>query len=614
MTDYLPTTREEVEQKGWDRLDFVLITGDAYVDHPSFGAALIGRLLESRGYHVGIISQPDWRDVASFRVLGRPRLGFLITSGNVDSMVNHYSAARHRRKTDAYSPGGKTGLRPNRALLVYASCAKQAYKKVPVILGGLEASLRRFSHYDYWSDKVRRSVLVDSKADLIVYGMGERAVLEIAERLDAGEEIGSITTVRGTSYRCSLEALPDVGPGEVVELPSFETVKQDRRAYAAAFNQSYRNTDPFSAKTVVEPYDNQYVVQNPPSYPLESEELDELYELPYTRNAHPKYAGLGGVPAEEEVKFSLVSSRGCFGGCSFCSLTFHQGRIVQSRSHESLIREAETLARHPEFKGYIHDVGGPTANFRHPACRKQLSAGACSDKQCLYPDFCGNLEVDHSDYLSLLRKLRSLDGVKKVFVRSGIRFDYLMADSDDTFLRELCEHHISGQLKVAPEHVSENVLAYMGKPSGKWYDAFTRKYKRINREFGKKQYLVPYFISSHPGSTLEDAVELAEYLRDSGFIPRQVQDFYPTPGTLATCMYHTGIDPRSGRRGGEHVYVAKGLHDKALQRALIQYRNPANYKLVKEALLRVGRKDLIGFDKKSLIRPGKGSPGKRKKR
>ena len=481
---------------------------------------------------------------------------------------------------------------------------------MPVILGGLEASLRRFSHYDYWSDKVRRSVLIDSKADLLVYGMAEKAVIEIAERLAAGEEIGSITTVRGTSYRCALEALPDLGSGEVVELPSFESVKQDRRAYADAFDIAYRNTDPFTAKTVVEPYDKQYLVQNPPSFPLESDELDELYELPYTRNAHPKYAGLGGVPAEEEVKFSLVSSRGCFGGCSFCSLTFHQGRIVQARSRDSLIREAETLVRHPDFKGYIHDVGGPTANFRHPACRKQLSAGACSDKQCLYPDLCGNLEVDHSEYLDLLRDLRSLPGVKKVFVRSGIRFDYLMADNDDTFFRELCEHHISGQLKVAPEHVSENVLAYMGKPSGKWYDAFTRKYTRINRELGKKQYLVPYFISSHPGSTLEDAVELAEYLRDTGFIPRQVQDFYPTPGTLATCMYHTGIDPRTGNRGGEHVYVAKGLHDKAMQRALIQYRNPANYKLVKEALLRAGRKDLIGFDKKSLIRPGKGPPGK----
>ena len=608
MTDFLPTTREEAEQKGQAPLDFVLITGDAYVDHPSFGAALIGRLLEARGYRVGILSQPDWREISSFRVLGKPRLGFLVTSGNVDSMVNQYSAARHRRKTDAYSPGGKSGLRPNRALLVYASCAKQAYKKVPVILGGLEASLRRFSHYDYWSDKVRRSALIDSKADLLVYGMGERAVLEIAERLAAGEEAGSITTVRGTSYRCSLDELPALVPGELTELPSFEAVKQDRRAYAAAFDIAYRNTDPFTAKTVVEPYDTQHLVQNPPSFPLTTEELDELYELPYTRNAHPVYAGLGGVPAEEEVKFSLVSSRGCFGGGSFCSLTFHQGRIVQSRSHESLLREAETLVRHPDFKGYIHDVGGPTANFRRPACQKQLAAGACPEKQCLYPDLCRNLEVDHSDYLELLRKLRSLDGVKKVFVRSGIRFDYLMADGDDTFFRELCEHHISGQLKVAPEHVSENVLAYMGKPSGKWYDQFTRKYKQINRELGKKQYLVPYFISSHPGSTLEDAVELAEYLRDSGFIPQQVQDFYPTPGTLATCMYHTGIDPRTG----EQVYVAKGLHDKAMQRALIQYRNPANYKLVKEALLRTGRKELIGFDKKSLIRPGKSRSGKRK--
>lgn len=598
MHRFLPVTRAEAIDRGWGELDFVLITGDAYVDHPSFGAALIARLLESRGYRVGIIAQPDWRTPDSFRSLGSPRLAFLITSGNVDSMVNHFTSFRHRRKRDVYSPGGAVGRRPDRAAVVYAHCARQAYPRIPVILGGLEASLRRLSHYDYWSDKVRRSVLLDAKADLLVYGMGERSILEVAGLLSRGVPVREITEVRGTAYRRigagqTLEAGRDA-----LELPSFEQVREDRRVFAESFLVQHANTDPYNGRRLAEPSAGGWVVQNPPAFPLDSTELDQLYELPYTRDPHPMYAG-EGVPAVEEVRFSLVSNRGCFGECSFCSLTFHQGRIVQGRSHDSLLREARILTRRSDFKGYIHDVGGPTANFRRAACLRQERHGACRDRQCLYPSICGNLIVDHADYLALLRKLRALPRVKKVFIRSGIRYDYLMADPDETFFVELCRHHVSGQLKVAPEHVSPRVLQLMGKPDGVVFERFAERFAAVNRRLGKQQYLIPYLISGHPGARLEDAVQLAEFLRDHRLQPEQVQDFYPTPGTLSTCMYHTGLDPRNGRP----VYSAKGLHEKALQRALVQYRLPGNGKLVREALRTADRADLIGFSAKCLIPP-----------
>lgn len=592
--DYLPVSRQDLERRGWRELDFVLISGDAYIDHPSFGAALIARLLESRGYRTGIIPQPDWRNVEDFRRLGRPRLAFLITAGNLDSMVSNYSVSRHRRRRDDYSPGARPGLRPDRALIVYTVCAKQAYKNVPVILGGLEASLRRLSHYDYWSDSVRRSVLLDAKADLLVYGMGELAILEIAETLAEGTPVREITTVPGTVFRRSnLEALDSY-----TLLPGFEEVRTDNRAFAVSFRLQSENCDPITAKICVEPSGDGYLVQNPPGRPLSQSELDALYELPYTRDVHPMYLSDGGVKAIEEVRFSLVSSRGCFGGCSFCSLGFHQGRIVQARSHASLLREAEGLTRLPGFKGYIHDVGGPTANFRMPACNDQLQRGSCRNKQCLFPAPCRNLEVSHQDYLVLLRKLRQVRRVKKVFVRSGVRFDYLLADPDQSFFRELCEHHISGQLKVAPEHVSTRVLDLMGKPGIEVFERFKKRYEEINRELGKRQYLVPYFISSHPGADLRAAVELAEYLRDTGFIPEQVQDFYPTPGTLSTCMYWTGLDPRTMKA----VYVARSQQEKAMQRALIQFRDPRNRRLVSQALVMAGRSDLIGYTSRCLIK------------
>jgi uncharacterized radical SAM protein YgiQ len=593
--DYLPVSRQDLERRGWRELDFILISGDAYIDHPSFGAALIARLLESRGYRIGIIAQPDWRNVDDFRRLGRPRLAFLITAGNLDSMVSNYSVSKHRRRRDDYSPGGRPGLRPDRATIVYTVCAKQAYKSVPVILGGLEASLRRLSHYDYWSDSVRRSVLLDAKADLLVYGMGERAILEIAEMLAEGTPVGNITTVPGTVFRRSNLDTMD----SCALLPSFEEVRADKQVFAVSFRVQNENCDPINAKICVEPSGDGYLVQNPPGRPLSQSELDALYELPYTRDVHPSYLSDGGVKAIEEVRFSLVSSRGCFGGCSFCSLGFHQGRIVQARSHASLLREAARLTRLPDFKGYIHDVGGPTANFRIPACSDQLQRGSCRNRQCLFPASCRNIEVSHRDYLVCLRKLRQVRGVKKVFVRSGIRYDYLLADPDPSFFEELCEHHISGQLKVAPEHVSTHVLALMGKPGIEVYERFKNRYEKINRRLGKRQYLVPYFISSHPGADLRAAVELAEYLRDTGFIPEQVQDFYPTPGTLSTCMYWTGLDPRTMKA----VYVARGQREKAMQRALLQFRDPRNRRLVSQALVMAGRKDLIGDSSHCLIKP-----------
>lgn len=600
---FLPTTREEVLRRGWDRLDFILITGDAYVDHPSFGAAIISRLLEKRGYSVGIIAQPDWKDIGSFRALGRPKLAFLITAGNVDSMVNHFSVGKKRRKKDAYSPGGKPGNRPDRAVLVYTTCVKQAYKKVPIILGGLEASLRRFSHYDYWSNSVRRSVLTDSKADLLVYGMGENPIVEIAERLAGGTPVTEITSVRGTVYRTS--TLDRLSGERFITLPAFEQVSSGKAVFAESFMTQYANTDPFSADILVEPVGEGYIVANPPPFPLTTDELDTIYELPYVRRAHPIYSEAGGIPAIEEVMFSLTQSRGCFGSCHFCSLSFHQGRIIQSRSHQSLLREAKTLTHMVEFKGNIHDVGGPTANFRQPACAKQATEGACTDRACLFPTTCKNLIVDHSDYLALLRKLRAVEGVKRVFIRSGIRFDYLLADRDPTFFRELLAHHVSGQLKVAPEHSCDNVLRMMGKPSNGLFDTFFERFRSLNKQLGKEQYIVPYFISSHPGATLEDAVKLAEYLNRKKITTKQVQDFYPTPGTLSTCMYWTGTDPKTGSR----IKVARDPKERRLQRALLQWRKPENYHLVQEALTLTDRTDLIGNSPRCLI-PSK-PPGRK---
>lgn len=592
--DFLPITKADMENRGWVQCDFVYVIGDAYVDHPSFGHAIISRVLEHHGYSVGIISQPDWRDPKSVTVFGAPRLGFLVSGGNMDSMVCHYSVSKHRRKTDAFTPGGVMGKRPDYATVVYCNLIRRTYRDIPILIGGIEASLRRLGHYDYWSDKMKRSILLDSGADLLMYGMGERSVVEIADALNSGLNPRDITFVDGTVFRA--RQLDDSLP--TVTLPSFEAVTADKRKYAESFRVQYQNCDPFTAKRLAEPYAEEFVVQNPPQKPLSQEEMDEVYDLPYCRTYHPSYEKAGGVPAIAEVQFSLASNRGCFGACSFCALTFHQGRIVQTRSHESLLREAEAMTHHPDFKGYIHDVGGPTANFRHPACEKQLTKGACGGRQCLYPTPCKNMNADHSDYVALLRKLRVIPGVKKVFVRSGIRFDYLLADKKDTFIRELVRYHISGQLKVAPEHVSDRVLSRMGKPKNQVYQQFVAKYDQVNREFGMKQYLVPYLMSSHPGSTLKEAVELAEYVRDMGYNPEQVQDFYPTPSTLSTVMYYTGLDPRTM----EKVYVPTDPHEKAMQRALIQYRNPKNYYLVREALEKAHREDLIGTGPKCLIR------------
>ena len=593
---FLPVCRKDMEERGWDAVDFAYVIGDAYVDHPSFGPAIISRILEANGYRVGIISQPDWKNNTSIMEYGEPKLGFLISGGNMDSMVNHYSVSKKRRKTDAFTPGGVMGKRPDYATIVYGNLIRQVYKKTPVIIGGIEASLRRLAHYDYWSNHLKRSILLDSGADLISYGMGERSIVEIADALKSGIAVGDITFIDGTVYKAKdLSSVYDA-----VTLPSYEELKKDKLNYARSFYVQYCNTDPFSGKRLVESYsDHLYVVQNPPAKPLSQPEMDRVYSFPYMRTYHPSYEAAGGVPAIEEVKYSLISNRGCFGGCNFCALTFHQGRIIQTRSHESLLAEANQFIWDKDFKGYIHDVGGPTANFRAPSCEKQLQYGVCKEKQCLFPKPCRNLKVDHKDYLKLLRKLRELPNVKKVFIRSGIRFDYLMADKDDMFFRELCEHHVSGQLKVAPEHISDAVLQKMGKPENRVYEAFTEKYKKINQKLGKNQFLVPYLMSSHPGSTMKEAVELAEYLRDLGYMPEQVQDFYPTPSTISTCMYYTGVDPRTM----EKVYVPVNPHEKAMQRALIQYRNPKNYDLVMEALKKAGRMDLVGYDRHCLIRP-----------
>ena len=591
--DYLPMNRHDMSIRGWKQCDFVYVSGDAYVDHPSFGTAIISRMLEAHGYKVGIIAQPDWKDKKSIEILGRPRLGFLVSAGNMDSMVNHYSVSKKRRKEDSYTPGGIMGKRPDYAVVVYCNLIRSVYKDAPIIIGGIEASLRRLAHYDYWSGKLKRSVLLDSQADIISYGMGERSIVEIADALDSGIDVKDITFIDGTVYKTkSLESVYDYKL-----LPDYTQLLLDKKEYAKSFYVQYSNTDPFSGKRLVEPYEGKvYVVQNPPAKPLSREEMDDVYNLPYMRNYHPS--------AIREIKFSLISNRGCFGACSFCALTFHQGRIIQARSHESLLDEAKLLIEEPDFKGYIHDVGGPTADFRFPACDKQMTAGACPNRQCLFPEPCKNLKADHTDYISLLRKLRALPKVKKVFIRSGIRFDYVLADPSRKFLRELCEFHVSGQLKVAPEHVADRVLKMMGKPKNDVYRQFAREYKEMNGRLGKEQYLVPYLMSSHPGSSMKEAVQLAEYLRDLGYMPEQVQDFYPTPSTISTCMYYTGYDCRTM----EPVYVPVNPHEKAMQRALIQYRNPKNYDLVAEALRSAGRTDLIGFDKKCLIRPRNAQP------
>ncbi len=600
---FLPVCRQDMEERGWDTVDFVYVSGDAYVDHPSFGPAIITRVLEAHGYRVGIIAQPDWKDEKSITEYGEPRLGFLVSAGNMDSMVNHYSVSKKRRRTDAFSPGGIMGKRPDYAACVYGNLIRRVYKHTPVILGGIEASLRRLAHYDYWSDRLKRSVLLDSGADLISYGMGERSIIEIAEALDSGIQVKDLTFIPGTVYKTkSTDSVYDA-----IRLPSYEELKEDRLSYARSFYIQYSNTDPYSGKTLVEPYgEHLFVVQNPPQRQLTETEMDEIYGYPYMRTFHPSYQKEGGIPAVSEVRFSLISSRGCFGGCSFCALTFHQGRIVQTRSHASLLAEAEKMTREKDFKGYIHDVGGPTADFRHPSCEEQLKRGVCKNRQCLFPKPCRNLDADHQDYIELLRKLKNLPGVKKVFIRSGIRFDYVLADSDDAFLRELCEHHVSGQLKVAPEHVSDQVLRKMGKPESGVYKKFVEKYMEMNQKLQKDQYLVPYLMSSHPGSSLKEAVELAEYVRDLGYMPEQVQDFYPTPSTLSTCMYYTGVDPRDMTP----VYVPESPHEKAMQRALIQYRDPKNYDLVLEALKKSGRMDLVGYGRHCLIRPKqKKAPG-----
>lgn len=597
--DFLPISKEDMEKQGIEQLDFVYISGDAYVDHPSFGTSIISRMLDANGYSVGIIAQPDWKDDSSIQALGEPRLGFLVSSGNMDSMVNHYSVSKRHRETDAFSPGGAINKRPDHAVVVYCNLIRRTYKTKPIIIGGIEASLRRLAHYDYWSNSFKRSILLDSGADILSYGMGEKSIVEIADALSSGIDIKDITFIKGTVYKTKEK--PD--DYETVFLENYSDMKANKKLYAKSFYTQYINTDPYSAKRLVEEYPNGvYVVQNTPQYPLTTEEMDFVYSLPYMRTYHPIYEKDGGIPAITEVKFSLTSNRGCFGGCSFCALTFHQGRIIQTRSHESIIEEAKKIIQDPQFKGYIHDVGGPTANFRRTACDKQKEHGVCTNKQCMFPSLCKNVKVDHSDYLALLRKLRALPGVKKVFVRSGIRFDYLIADKDETFFKELVKYHISGQLKVAPEHVSDAVLSKMGKPDNSVYNRFVKRYYELNKQFGMNQFLVPYLMSSHPGSTLKEAIELSEYLRDLGYMPEQVQDFYPTPSTLSTVMYYTGIDPRDN----SSVKITDNPHEKAMQRALIQYRNPKNYDLVLEALKLAGRMDLVGYDKKCFIRPRNG--------
>lgn len=594
---FAPISADQMKERGWESVDFVYVSGDAYIDHPSFGMAIITRLLEARGYRIGVIAQPDWRDPESVTTFGTPRLGFLVSSGNMDSMVNRYTVSKKPRHTDAYSPGGQAGMRPDHACVVYGNLIRRTYKNTPIILGGIEASLRRLAHYDYWSDSLKRSILLDSGADLISYGMGERSIVQIADALNSGLDVHDLTFIDGTVYRTrSTSHLVE----DAIELPPFEKLKNDRIAYAQSFKIQYQNLDPFSAHTLVEEYPHDvFVVQNPPAQPLSTEEMDAVYALPYQRTYHPSYEAAGGVPAIAEVRFSLISNRGCLGECSFCALNFHQGRIIQARSHESILAEAQLMTEDADFKGYIHDVGGPTANFRIPACDKQRTHGACVNKRCLSPKPCSSLRVTHEDYLDLLHELRAMPGVKKVFIRSGLRFDYIMLDHDSTFMHELVEYHVSGQLKVAPEHVSDAVLSVMGKPPNSVYKRFAHEYAQLNKELGLKQYLVPYLMSSHPGSTLAEAVELAEFVRDMGYNPEQVQDFYPTPSTISTCIYYTGVDPRTMKP----VYVAKSPHEKAMQRALIQYRNPKNHELVREALLTAGREDLIGYGPECLIRP-----------
>lgn len=593
---FLPISKEDLKERNIEQLDFVYISGDAYVDHPSFGHAIITRVLEANGYSVGIIAQPDWKDEKSITILGKPKLAFLVAAGNMDSMVNHYYVSKKRRETDAYTPGGKIGKRPDHATVVYGNLIRKTYRDTPIIIGGIEASLRRLAHYDYWDNQIKRSILLDSQADILSYGMGEKSIVEIADALQSGIAVKDICFIKGTVYKTKDLS----GVYDAIMLPSYEYTKNEKREYAKSYGIQYENTDSCTAKTLVEEYPNGiFVVQNPPQPSMTTEEMDRVYDLPYMRTYHPSYEVDSGVPAIKEIKFSLISNRGCFGGCSFCALTFHQGRTVQVRSHQSILEEAEYITKDKDFKGYIHDVGGPTANFRHPSCEKQLEQGVCKTKQCLFPKPCKNLTVDHKDYLSLLRKLRNVPKVKKVFVRSGIRFDYLLADSDDTFFKEMVEHHVSGQLKVAPEHISDKVLNLMGKPENSVYEKFIKKYEKLNDNLGKKQFVVPYLMSSHPGSDLTEAVALAEYLRDIGYMPEQVQDFYPTPSTISTVMYYTELDPRNMKP----VYVCKNPHEKAMQRALIQYRNPKNYDLVYEALVKAGREDLIGFEKKCLIRP-----------
>lgn len=602
---FLPVSRADMEARGWDQCDFVYVCGDAYVDHPSFGMAIISRVLEHAGYRVGIICQPDWTDPASIAALGEPRLGFLISAGNMDSMVNHYTVNKKPRHEDAYTPGGRAGARPNRAVTVYGNLIRRTFKDKPIIIGGIEASLRRLAHYDYWQDKLKRSVLLDSGADILLYGMGEHSIVEVADALDGGLPVDQITFVNGSVYRTSgAGALDNVFDYEL--LPSWDELERDRLTYARSFNIQQQNMDPITGGRLVEPYPNGvYVVQNPPSVPLTEREMDEVAELPYARHWHPDYDAAGGIPAFDEIRFSISSNRGCFGECSFCALAFHQGRMVQVRSRESIMREAEELTHDPEFKGYINDVGGPTANFFKPACKKQLTHGVCKNRRCLWPDVCRNMDTNEDAYAELLRDLRQIPGVKKVFVRSGIRFDYTMADASDKFLVELLQHHVSGQLRLAPEHVSDAVLSVMGKPRREVYDTFVERFERLSAEYGLKQYVVPYLISSHPGSTMKEAVELAEAVRDMGYMPEQVQDFYPTPSTMSTCMFYTGVDPRTMKP----VYIPRDPHEKAMQRALIQYRKPENYKLVKEALRKAGREDLIGYGSKCLIRPVPPKPG-----
>lgn len=595
--DFLPISINDMKKRGWEQCDFVFVTGDAYVDHSSFGAAVLSRLLERYGYKVGIIAQPDWKDINSFKKLGEPRLGFLVNSGNIDSMVNHYTTFRKKRSTDAYSPGGKPDLRPDRAVTVYSNRIREAYRHVPIIIGGIEASLRRLSHYDYWSDSVRRSVLMDSGADLLVYGMGEKSIIEIAEALDSGIPVSEITFINGTAYKTKDRERPY----DPIFLPTYDEVISSKQKYGESFKIQYENTDSKTGRILVEQYDTVYVVQNPPMDSLTMQELDDVYDLDYMMDYHPIYKNSGGIPALNEIKFSITSVRGCFGGCNFCALNFHQGRVVQGRSHESILKEVDKMKNDKEFKGYIHDVGGPTANFRIKACKKQEKYGVCKDRECLTPVRCKNLQVDHRDYIELLRKIRKVDGIKKVFVRSGIRYDYAIYDSNDEFIKEICKYHVSGQLRTAPEHVSESVLRLMGKPSIATYNQFVNKFYDVSRKINKEQYIVPYFISSHPGSRLKDAIELAEYIRDMGHIPEQVQDFYPTPGTLSTCMYYTGFNPLTG----EEVYVPKDKEERRMQRALLQYNKKENYNTVIKALEKENRYDLIGYGPRCLVKPRK---------